>query len=62
MRIVKDRAVLLRLRDPEKVTSIIPKSKELEDNRVLVNWGLDEVHVLKNLKINVPSPIDFPTW
>ena len=58
MRIVKDRAVLLRLRDPEKVTSIIPKSKELEDNRVLVNWGLDEVHVLKNLKINVPSPIE----
>ena len=58
MRIVKDRAVLLRLRDPEKVTSVIPKSKELEDNRVLVNWGLDEVHVLKNLKINVPSPIE----
>ena len=58
MRIVKDKAVLLRLRDPAKVTSIIPKSKELEDNRVLVNWGLDEVHVLKNLKINVPSPIE----
>ena len=58
MRIVKDKAVLLRLRDPKKVTNIIPKSKELVDNKVLVNWGLDEVHVLKNLNINVPSPIE----
>ena len=58
MQIVKDRAVLLRLRDPKKVTNVIPKSKELLDNKVLVNWGLDEVHVLKNLNIDVPSPIE----
>ena len=58
MRIVKDKAVLLRLRDPKKVTEVIPKSKELVDNKVLVNWGLDEVHVLKNLNIDVPSPIE----
>ena len=51
MRSVKDKAVLLRLRDPKKVTEVIPKSKELVDNKVLVNWGLDEVHVLKNLNI-----------
>ena len=57
MQIVKDKAVLLRLRNPKKVTDVIPKSKELVDNKVLVNWGLDEVHVLKNLNINVPSPI-----
>jgi len=58
VRIVKDKAVLLRLRDPKKVTEVIPKSKELVDNKVLVNWGLDEVHVLKNLNIDVPSPIE----
>ena len=58
MQIVKDKAVLLKLRDPEKVTNIIPKSKRLVDNRVLVNWGLDEAHVLKNLNIKVPSPIE----
>ena len=58
MRIVKDKAVLLRLRNPKKVTEVIPKSKELVDNKVLVNWGLDEVHVLKNLNIDVPSPIE----
>lgn len=57
MQIVKDKAVLLNLRNPDKVTDVIPKSRKLCDNKVLVNWGLDEAHVLKNLAINVPSPI-----
>jgi SNF2 family DNA or RNA helicase len=59
MQILENKALLLRLRNPAQVTQIIPKSKELEDNKVLVNWGLDEAHVLKNLHIkNVPSPIE----
>tara|TARA_R110002167_G_scaffold28371_5_gene95591 strand:- start:16205 stop:17740 length:1536 start_codon:yes stop_codon:yes gene_type:complete len=57
VQIVKDKAVLLNLRNPDKVTDVIPKSRKLCDNKVLVNWGLDEAHVLKNLDINVPSPI-----
>jgi SNF2 family DNA or RNA helicase len=57
MQVVDNKALLLRLRDPKKVTSVIPKSKELKDNKVIVNWGLEEAHVLKNLNINVPSPI-----
>jgi SNF2 family DNA or RNA helicase len=57
MQIVKDKAVLLRLRNPEKVIDVIPKSKKLQDNQVIVNWGLDEAHVLKNLNIKIPSPI-----
>lgn len=57
MEIVDDKALLLRLRHPQKVTTIIPKSKELADNKVIVNWGLDEVQVLRNLGINAPSPI-----
>ena len=36
----------------------ITKSKELPDNKVLVNWGIDETHVLRNLNINAPSPIE----
>ena len=39
MRIFENKAIALRLRDPEKVTSIIPKSKKIDDNEVLVNWG-----------------------
>ena len=58
MQIIENKALLLTLRNPQRVTTIIPKSKELGDGKVLVNWGLDECQVLKNLKIgNVPSPI-----
>ncbi len=53
-----NRALLLKLRNPKRVTTVIPKSKQLPDNRVLVNWGVEESHVLKNLNINVPSPIE----
>jgi SNF2 family DNA or RNA helicase len=58
MKVVDGKALLLRLRNPAKVTSVIPKSKELEDNQVLVNWGIEESQVLRNMKINVPSPIE----
>jgi len=58
MQIIENKALLLTLKNPQRVTTVIPKSKELSDNRVLVKWGLDEAQVLKNLKIrNVPSPI-----
>lgn len=58
MDIIDNKALLLTLRNPQRVTTVIPKSKELDSNRVLVKWGLDEAQVLKNLKIkNVPSPI-----
>ena len=58
MQIVDDKALLLRLKNPQKVTAIIPKSRELANNEVLVNWGMDEVQVLRNLNIDVPSPIE----
>lgn len=58
MEIVQNKALLLKLRDPTKVTDVIPKSKAIDKHTVLVNWGLDEAQVLKNLRIkNVPSPI-----
>jgi len=62
MEIIEDRALLLKVRDPEKITSIIPKSKLFSSkenyHEVLVHWGVEEAQVLKNLKIkDVPSPI-----
>lgn len=58
MEIVDNKALLLKLKNPKRITEVIPKSKELKDNQVLVKWGIDEAQVLKNLKIrNVPSPI-----
>jgi len=56
MEILKNAAVLLKLRNPDRVTEVIPKSKKVGD-KVVVNWGVDETRVLKNLDINVPSPI-----
>jgi len=58
MEIVANKALLLKLRNPGKVTTVIPKSKQVNENEVVVHWGLDEAQVLKNLKIkDVPSPI-----
>jgi len=62
MEIIENRALLLKVRDPHRITQVIPKSKVVEDDgktaSVLVNWGLEETIVLKNLKINAPSPIN----
>lgn len=58
MEIVDNKLLVLKLRDPNKVTSVIPRSKLLSDGRLVVSWGLEEAQVLKNLRIkNVPSPI-----
>jgi SNF2 family DNA or RNA helicase len=58
MKIIDNKALLLRVRNPQQITTVIPKSKELPGNEVVVHWGLDEAQVLRNLRIkNVPSPI-----
>lgn len=58
MKIVENKALLLNLRHPGKVTNVIPKSKKLSDHEVIVNWGIDETQVLRNMGINAPSPIE----
>ena len=58
MKIIDDKALLLRLRDPSKVTSVIPKSKDVGDNKVVVHWGLQEAVSLNALDIKAPSPIE----
>ena len=58
MQIIDNKALLLKVRNPQRITEVIPKSKVLETGEVLVKWGLEEAQVLKNLRIkNVPSPI-----
>lgn len=64
MEIVNNKAVVLRLRNPSQVTTVIPNSAMLPDGRVAVQWKLENMQILKNLKIkDVPSPIlkDY-TW
>lgn len=62
MDIVDDKALLVRTRNPVKITNVIPRSEVLGSSDglydVLVRWGLDEARVLNNLRFrNVPSPI-----
>ena len=58
MKIVDGKALLLKLRNPNRVTSVIPKSKQVDTNEVLVKWGIDEAHKLRNLGLRAPSHID----
>ena len=58
MEIIGNKILLLNLNHPNRVTTVIPKSKMVGTNQVAVNWGLDEAQVLRNLRIkNIPSPI-----
>jgi SNF2 family DNA or RNA helicase len=62
MQIIDNKALLFNTRKAPQITSIIPKSKVLDSNgdvdQVIVNWGFDEVQLLRNLGIrDVPSPI-----
>ena len=58
MQIIDDKALLLKVKDPQKIVTHIPKAKHLGGNEVLVKWGLEEAQVLKNMRIKgVPSPI-----
>ena len=51
MQVINDKALLLKVRNPKQITAVIPKSKELSMNEVVVNWGLDEAHTLRSLNI-----------
>jgi len=58
MQIIDNKALLLKLRNPKQVTTIIPKSKPVDANSVLVHWGVKEAQTLRALNIKAPSPIE----
>lgn len=56
----KKKALILRLRDPARVTSVIPSAKVIEHESgqlVAVKHGPEETKVLRNIGIDAPSPI-----
>lgn len=56
----KHKRLILNLRDPERVTTIIPTAKELNwrgHRLVAVPHKLDEVRVLRNLGFDAPAPM-----
>jgi len=58
MQIVENRALLFVTRKADQIKALIPKSHILERKgalaKILVNWGPDEVQILRNLKIKAP--------
>ena len=55
------RKLVLNLREPERVTGVIPRARTLSHqgrNLVVVPHELDEVRVLRNLGFDAPNPID----
>jgi len=57
----KHKKLILNLRDPDRITTIIPAAKKLQwrgKNLVVVPHRLDEVRVLRNLGLDAPSPIE----
>ena len=56
----RKKALILRVRDPERILSVIPKAKKLVfkgEEYVVVPHRRDEVKVLNNIGINAPSPM-----
>ena len=58
MKLVDGKALLLKLRNPSRVTKTVPNSVQVNNNEVKVNHGVDEAHALQRLGIKAPSPID----
>lgn len=58
----KHKKLVLNLKDPDRVTSVIPGAKIIDYKGhplVAVNHGLEETKVLRNLGMDAPSPINF---
>lgn len=52
------KALVLTLRDPERVAALVPHHQQVDGNRIAVRHGVEEVKVLRNLGIDAPSPIN----
>lgn len=57
MQIVKNKALLVEPENPTQLVNLIPKSKQVDDKRVVVHWGYEETLVLRNLGLEAPSPL-----
>lgn len=58
MQIIENKALLVTVRNPERVIAAIPSAKRLNDTDVLVKWELPEAQALAKLRLkDVPSPI-----
>lgn len=57
MKILASNEVALRVREPSRITMLIPHAQVYSDNVVVVPHALEETKILRNLGVPVPSPI-----
>lgn len=57
MDIIKDKALVFDYDNPAYITNNIKKARVLNDNKVIVNWDIEEALKLRELKLDAPSPI-----
>lgn len=57
MKIIHDKALELKLRNPAPILASIPESKLVDTNTVWVKWDVPQVHTLRALNFDAPSPI-----
>jgi SNF2 family DNA or RNA helicase len=49
---------VLRLKNPAPVLAAVPDVRSIDANTVAVKWDIDNVHALRDLGFNPPSPIE----
>ena len=57
MKIIKDRALQFKLQNPTPILTAVPDSRLIDKNTVLVKWDIPQVHALRDLNFDAPSPI-----
>jgi SNF2 family DNA or RNA helicase len=58
MKIIDDKALLLRLKNPAPVLAAVPDVRPVDAHTVAVKWDVPNVHALRDLGLNPPSPIE----
>lgn len=57
MRLLPTNEIELRVREPSKITTLIPHARVYDTHMVIVPHQIEETKILRNLGIAVPSPI-----
>ena len=51
------KALVFKLRNPERITTVIPSAKKIKEGVVALPHRPDETRVLRNLGYEVPDPM-----
>jgi SNF2 family DNA or RNA helicase len=58
MKIVDNKALVLRLKNPAPVLAAVPDAHAVDEHTVAVRWGITQAQALRSLRLNAPSPIE----